>query len=77
MPAADPVPGWARNMGRCDNMAAAAGRLCAMMERSGRAGGGRAGDGTGQAGEPHAGRVGGQGRAHEAGLLEPGDFNHK
>ena len=38
MPAADPVPGWARNIGRCDNMAAAADRLCAMMERSGRKG---------------------------------------
>ena len=42
------------------------GRFCAMM---GRTGGGRAGDGTRQAGEPHAGRVGGQGQAHEAGRV--------
>ena len=42
------------------------GHFCAIM---GWSGGGRAGNGTGQAGEPHAGRVGGQGQAREAGRV--------
>ena len=41
--------------------------FCAIMERSKRAASGGPEDGTGQADEPHAGRVGGKGQAHEAG----------
>ena len=56
-----PCPGRARDMSRGD-MPADGRPFYAMMERSGWTGGGRAGDGTGQAGELRAGRVGGQGQ---------------
>ena len=62
--AADPAPGRAKNMGGCD--VSAGGR---PFLRYNRTEGGRAGDGTGQADEPHAGRAGGQGQAHEAGRV--------